>query len=198
VYRCKIGVMQAGFDIEHEICERPATDATFASIDEILGPAAARYYGEGFTCGRHVIDDVRVDMAALSADATVQFGLTLDGRLPTDGVDGVAHPSISVIDCFVVSLQMVQVLMYEMDSLTRQDSDTLWMLSTVLEAPHAWEPYSGPVAARAGITSNHLLALNGRDWRNVTIKGECGGVKLRCSFAHRLPDSAERRVALAA
>jgi hypothetical protein len=197
VYRCKIGVMQAGFDIEHEICERPAADAAYASIDEILGPAATRYYGEGFTCGRHVIDDVRVDMAALRADATVQFGLTLDGRLPTDGVDGASHPSISVIDCFVVSLQMVQVLLYEMDSLTRQDSDTLWMLSTVLEAPEAWEPYSGPVAASAGITSKHLVVLNDRDWRSVTIEGACGGVKLRCSFAHRLPDGAQSRVAVA-
>lgn len=198
VYRCKIGVMQARFEIEHEICKKTATDGAYASIDEAIGPAAARYYGEGFTGGRHVIEDVRVDMDALRADARVQFGLTPDGRPSTDGIDGASQPPVSVIDCFVISLQMVQVLLYEMDSVTRQNSETLWMLSTVLDAPDAQQPYSGPLPARVAITAKHLLALNGRQWRNVDIEGECDGVKLRCSFAHRLPDSSERDAALAA
>jgi hypothetical protein len=189
VYRCKIGLMQAGFEIEHDIHDRAATDASYARIDDILGPATTRYYGEGFTYGRHVIKDVGVDMDRLRADASVQFGLASAAQCPSDGIDGARQPSVSVVDCFVVSLQMVQVLMYEMDAITRQESDTLWMLSTRLNAPDAQQPYPGPLAARAAITAKHLLPLNGRTWRNVAVEGECGGVKLTCSFAHRLPEN---------
>lgn len=196
VYRCKIGVMQAGFEIEHDICHRALADASYASIDEVIGPGTTRYYGEGFKYGHHAIKDVGVDMDGLRADATVQFGLAPQGRLPIDGIDGAFQPSVSVIDCFVVSLQMVQVLMYEMDAITRQKSDTLWMLSTRLDAPDARQPYSSPLAARAAITAKHVLPLNGRAWRNCDIEGECGGVKLKCSFAHRLPKSSELDAAI--
>jgi hypothetical protein len=197
VYRCKIGVMRAGFEIEHGISQRATSRGSFGAVDEIIGPIADRYYGDGFRRGRHSIHDVRVDMDALRADASVQFDFTPKDRVLTDGIDSAGQPAVSVIDCFVVSLQMVQVLMYELDSLTREDSDTLWMLNTVLEAPEAQQPYSDATPAYAAITAKHLLELAGDAWRNVDIEGECGGVKLRCSFAHRLPKRPERATGLA-
>lgn len=189
-YRCKIGVMQARFEIEHEVGSPAINDASHASIDEVLDPPEDRYYGTGFKAGRHAIEDMHVDIEALVANAVVHFSEASDSTLATGGIDGACQPSVSLIDCFVVNLQMAQVLMYEMDSMKRQDSDTLWMLRTRLDAPDAPQNYEGSMPARAEITAKYLLELDGHPWRNADIAGECGGVALRCSFAHRLPEQA--------
>jgi hypothetical protein len=195
VYRCTIGAMRARLEIEHGIARRATAGAVYGSVEEMLGPASARYYGDGFTLGRHAISNVGIDMDALRGYATAGFGSV--GRIPTEGVDGALQPSVTVVDCFVVSLQLVQVLLYELDAVARQDSETLWMLSTVLEAAHVPLPRGPDVAVRAAIACKRLIELNGRVWRNVDVEAECGGVRLRCSLAHRLPHAAGRDAALA-
>jgi hypothetical protein len=88
------------------------------------------------------------------------------------------------VDGFVSVLQLAQILMYELDSLRREDSNTLWMLRTSLErsATHA-----GPVWAE--LTARRVLPVRGARWRNVDIAGGCAGVDLRASFAHELPSA---------
>lgn len=187
VYDCRIGAMRARCEVEHRI-GRPATgEATYASIEDILGAAVPRYYGEGFKFRQQRIEDVRVDMADLRSAATVRVEPTDDSVVPGEGIEGNYQPSLSLIDCFVVDLQLVQVLMYEMDSVRRQDSNTLWMLTTVLDATRPDRPCSVPLETRAAIVKKHLVPLRGGRWRNVEIQGTCGGVSLRSSFAHELP-----------
>jgi hypothetical protein len=191
VYRCAVGVMRARFEIEHVIRERAAAPAAYDSLEELLGAAADRYYGDGFTLGRHAIGDVDVDMDALEARATARFGCA--GPPPAAGIDGALQPCVTVVDCFVSCLQLVQVLLYELDRVTRQESETLWMLSTVLAPASEPAPASGSaIAARAAIVTKRLLELGGRAWRDVDVEGDCGGVGLRCSFAHRLPQATGR------
>lgn len=190
VYDCRIGQMQARCEIEHQIVHRADRAKSYESIEEALGPAESRYYGDGFKARQQHIEDVRVDMATLQSSATVRIESTEQGHAATGGIDGRYHPSLSMIDCFVVNLQMAQVLMYEMDSVQRQDSNTLWMLRTVLDATRPHRPCTEPLEARASISRKHLLPLRGGTWRNVDIVGDCGGVSLRASFAHELPKNA--------
>jgi hypothetical protein len=187
VYDCRIGAMRARCEVEHRI-GRPATGkATYPSIEDVLGAAVPRYYGEGFKFRQQRIEDVRVDMADLWSAAIVRVELTDDSVALGEGIEGDYQPSLSLIDCFVVDLQLVQVLMYEMDSVRRQDSNTLWMLTTVLDATQPDRPCSVPLETRAAIVKKHLVPLRGGRWRNVEIQGACGGVSLRSSFAHELP-----------
>lgn len=192
VFDCAAGVMRARCEIKHQIGQQTTAEGAYGSLEDVLGPAVSRYYGEGFKFRRQVIEDVQVDMDALHADTTVRIEST-QGGVPTEGLEGSYQPSVSMIDCFVVNLQMAQVLMYEMDAVDRQNSNTLWMLQTVLEAPKPNRPFRAPQPAHAGIVGKHLLPLRGRKWRNVDIVGSCGGIDLRCSFAHELPAETARR-----
>ncbi|MGA2828019.1 MAG: AvrD family protein [Streptosporangiaceae bacterium] len=186
-YDCTIGAMQARCEIEHPIAGRAVSERAYASIEDALGPAARRYYGDGFKTRQHRIDDVRLDLATLRAAATVPIGpVGADVPLP-DGIEGNYQPSVSMIDCFVVNLQLVQVLLYELDSIPRQQSNTLWMVKTVLEAAQPHRPYAAAMDTEAAITGKHLLPLRGGTWRNADITGACGGITLRASFAHELP-----------
>lgn len=187
VLDCSVGVMQARCEIEHPIIQRVATAGSYGSIEDILGAAAPRYYGEGFKFRRQLIEDVQVDMDQLRAGAAVQIEPTQQGHPAGEGIEGAYQPSVSLVDCFVVNLQMAQVLMYEMDSLTRENSNTLWMIQTILEAEHPDRPPVAPMEARTAIAAKHRLKLRGGTWRNADIEGELGGVTMRASFAHALP-----------
>ncbi|MGI5467610.1 AvrD family protein [Streptomyces sp. CA-132043] len=103
-----------------------------------------------------------------------------------------------MIDCFVTNLQLAQILMYELDGVRRAESNTLWMLRTVLsadaderpEAGSAGETGSGSLPLHMRLTGKHLLPLRGATWRNVEVAGGLGGISLRCSLAHELPAAA--------
>jgi hypothetical protein len=129
-----------------------------------------------------------VDPRTLKARA--ELGLEDSAGTPRQGVDGLVQPSLSAIDAFVSSLQLAQVLMYELDGVTRAESNTLWMLHTSLELPAVPRPVAERTPVTCSIARKHLLPLRGATWRNVDIAGDCGGVSLRCSFAHELPASA--------
>ena len=189
---CTVGNLRVRTEIEHDVVTRVVEEARHESLEHALGPGERRFWGEGFKKRRHVITDVRVDMDDLAAQADVHFAPEPE---PTrEGIEGDRQPSISLVDAFVVNLQLVQVLMYELDGVSRAESNTLWMMQTVLEsAPvpaELPEHPDRPRLARAALTGKRLLPLRGGIWRSVEVKAELAGVTLRCGFAHELPAGA--------
>jgi hypothetical protein len=185
--------MQAHCEIQHDIAGRVEAAGSYGSVEDLLGPAATRYYGDGFKSSRQLIEDVLVDMATLRADASVRIEPTQDRGIVNEGVEGDYQPSSSLIDCFVVNLQLAQVLMYEMDSIARSESNTLWMIRTVLEAERPDRPCRNSLPASISVAGKHLVSLHGGTWRNTEFVGALGNVNLRCSFAHELPAGAAAR-----
>jgi hypothetical protein len=196
VYDCSVGVMRVTCEIEHPaastadraVAHGEAGGArSHATLEDALGPAHERYYGAGYKSRQHGVEDVRVDMGELRSAGTVRIEPA--GSFPdlTAGIEGQYQPSLSMIDCFVVNLQLAQVLMYEMDSIARQDTNTLWMIKTRLDAERPRRPFGDSVPAQAQITARPLVPLRGGMWRNVDVSAQCGGVTLRSSFAHELP-----------
>lgn len=199
VYDCRIAKMRARCEVEHATGGRTGFSGSHDTLQDLLGPAELRYYGTGFTNYAQHIDSVSADLDELTAEAAVR--LTRDEDAPataataTAGIGGAQRPAPSMIDCFVTNLQLAQILMYELDAVRRADSNTLWMLRTVLTAqgdgPGANVPPGAaparPLPLSTRITGKHLLPLRGGTWRNVEVAGEFAGVSLRCSLAHELP-----------
>lgn len=195
---CTVGSLRVRTEIEHDITARATEPRHYASFDDVLGPGARRFYGEGFKDRRHAITNVRVDMDALHALAEVHFPAEEQGRSVGDGLDGHLQPSVSLVDAFVINLQLVQVLMYELDAVPRSGSNTLWMMQTVLEsaAPQALPHLpDAPLIAQARLTGKRLQSLRGGTWRSVEIEAGLADISLRCAFAHELPAEAAARAA---
>ncbi|GAA3837402.1 AvrD family protein [Streptomyces chiangmaiensis] len=192
VYDCTVGGLRVRCELEHPA---PAgdteTQAVFGSLAEALGEGELRFYGEGFKFRRHTVEEVRVDTPALSAEAEVRFTAVPGSPAATEGVEGEHSDCPSLIDCFVVNLQLAQILMYELDGLSRANSNTLWMMQTVLEAPEhpVPLPVAGQHALRAAteLSGKRLLPLRGSTWRSVDLRGEMAGIGMRAAFAHELP-----------
>ncbi|HEY5835748.1 AvrD family protein [Streptomyces sp.] len=202
VYDCAVGGLRVRCEIEHPTARGTAVDIqdihapgarVHDSLADVLGAAESRFYGEGFKRRRHTIHDVRVDVGALTAEADARFTDEAGSPVPAEGIEGTAQPAISLVDAFVVNLQLAQVLMYELDSLTRESSNTLWMMQTVLEAPRGRrtlrEP-GEPLRTQTGVTGHRLLRLRGGAWRSVDLRGALAGITMRAAFAHELPEDA--------
>ena len=193
-HECRVGSLRVRTEIEHPAGE-PAGDTGHVrhdSLEAALGSPGSRFYGAGFQRRRHVIEDVEVDVDKLTTQATARFVGEPDPGC-AEGLDGGTHPSISLVDCFVVNLQLAQVLMYELDGIRRSESNTLWMMQTVLERAAGTAPLGDPsisLPVETAIISKKPVSLRGATWRTADLRGELGGVSLRSSFAHELPERA--------
>ena len=198
LYDSTVGGLRVRCEIEHSSARGGADlpPVAHATLADALGGAESRFYGEGFKRRRHTIRDVVVGVEALTAQADARF-TEEGGPALGDGIEGATQPALSLIDAFVVNLQLAQVLMYELDSITRETSNTLWMMQTVLEAPrgHIRLPESSePLRARTGITGHRLLPLRGGSWRSVDLRGAVADISMRAAFAHELPEEAAAAV----
>lgn len=190
-FTAHVGVMTARYEIEHAAPVQATEDGAYASLDAVLGPAAGRYYGEGFKLREHTIEDVRADVEASTATATVTTRSLPGYEAVVDGLDGdLLAAGLSPIDCFVTNLQLIQVLLYELDGISRSDSNTLWMQQTVLTAVGPDRLAAEPTTAHAAFTEKWLVPLRGGIWRDVTVSSLLGGYEMQCSFAHELPSNA--------
>jgi hypothetical protein len=187
VYDCAVGVMRARLEIVHPVAHPAGGQWTYQSMEQALGPAAARYYGDGFKTRRQVITDVAVDLDQLVASATVGVEPIGELAVPGGGIEGQFQPTLTMVDAFVTSLQLGQVLLYELDSVPRERSNTLWMVRTTLESDGPPRPYTGELPVQTAVTRKHLLPMRGGKWRNVDFTSSCGGITIRASFAHELP-----------
>jgi len=179
VFECVVGTLTLRCEIEHEPGVPNAEPAEFGTPEELLGEGGPRLFAEGHTSRRQFVEDVVADVAGVTADAAV--------RIETLGGTALSASALTV-DTFVVGLQLGQLLLYELDSVSRARSNTLWMRRTVLDCARPAEPRAprGPVTFR--LENTKLLENSkGQVWRAADIVGEFQGVRLRCSVAHRLP-----------
>lgn len=192
---CQLGQMRARCEIEHPIAQHITVPGAYRSIEDLLGSPMSRYYGEGFKARKQRIEDIHVDMETLQSDACVHVEAIPGMAYGMEGINGNFQPSVSMVDCFVVILQLTQIMMYELDAIRRENSNTLWMIQTVLEEAILPQVQTEtqeilPVHAQSTIRSKHLLPLRGSIWRNLDIVGHCSGITIQSTLAHALSSPA--------
>ncbi|MER7725105.1 AvrD family protein [Streptomyces sp. NPDC096323] len=186
-----VGGMRVRTEVQHpagdDRTRTPDTTSSYASPDALLGAADERYYGTGFTSRAQMIRKVAVDAAHGRADAVVDIAQGPGSVLPMEGTEGLYQPFVGLVDAFVTSLQLGQILMYETDGISRGASNTLWMRTTVLTASASPEPIRYESPLRVQLENSSLLERPDGVWRAVDIVGRLAGNSVRCSVAHRLP-----------
>lgn len=187
-FDCKIDTMKVRCEIVHAHAVASSQSSTHASLDEMLGEAVHRPYGAAFKSRKQDIRNVSVDVDSLSAQADVQILTVDDGHTVDEGLEADYWPSVSMIDCFVTSLQLGQTLLYGLDGVERSASNTLWMRKTVLESSSPCRPASVPFVASVSLVNSQLIEVGGGVWRTADVTGSCHGIQLRCAVAHLMED----------
>ncbi|MEV8443333.1 AvrD family protein [Actinosynnema sp. NPDC051121] len=179
-----VGRMRVRCAAVHDTAEAEQAHGTHPSPEAVLGPAASRYYGTGFVRGSHRIDELSVDVERLRATASVTVH-------PTDadqGIEGAYQPRATAVDFFVTGLQLGQVLLYELDSMRRGASNTLWMRNTHMTLPESHDGLLERVPLMTAIENPKLIEMSGGVWRTADIVAELGGARFTCAVTHQLPN----------
>ncbi|MBT1664915.1 MULTISPECIES: AvrD family protein [Curtobacterium] len=144
--------------------------------------------GDGVYCGVYRSRSPLVEEVELAWDeARATVVVPPLGRRPAEelcGFEAAFQPGLNLVDTFVATLQLGQVLLYRLDTLARAESDTLWMRRTVITVPGSPHP-SVRSDARVRLDRARTLEQDGRSWRLADIVGTFDtGVRVSCSVAH--------------
>ncbi len=188
---CKVGMMQANYEIVHYSEERRTQKSAKVSLDLMLGFGKSRYYGDGFKFRQQRVEKAVFDMESLSAVAEVRIEQIKNHSL-SKGIESYYPIAMTMVDAFVVQLQMAQILLYELDHVKRCDSNTLWMIRTVLETSTPYRidtntEHKNSYKAEVNLVGKRMLKMRNAQWRNIDISGSLGGINMLASFAHEMP-----------
>jgi hypothetical protein len=140
-----------------------------------------RYWGSGF-------HKVAVQLRQLETDnakAKAIMHVIPDDDRRSDFHD--RNMPISIIDVFVAALQLGQVLVYNIDHISRADSNTMWMRNTsIITTNTAYDTGDGlPISV--SVEKATILSQKGKFWRTARIRAQVGNTDLCCDVAHQLP-----------
>ncbi|GAB7103047.1 AvrD family protein [Streptomyces phaeofaciens JCM 4814] len=180
---CTVGAMSVQVEAEHPTGEEHFAEGSYADSAELDGPWNTAPFGVSHHERAQYLEDVRADASEGTADAR----LTL-----VDGQDVAKGQGPTAVDLFVCALQLGQVLLYELDDLTRAESNTLWMRRTTIEAvPASDGPRSdGPRSDdrfRVALGRSTALPTAEGTWRTAVITASLGDLRMSCNVAHLLP-----------
>lgn len=187
---CRVGGMTLRLDVDHELGRAVGDTATNTPM------SAIGVYYDGYRGREHSITAVELDADALEVRADVLVGAAASASasstprstsLDRAGSESAYAPAVSLIDAFVVALQLGQILLYRLDGIERGTSNTLWMRRTVIcaDSPHRPANRSYPVTAR--LADPLVIQARGGTWRTGEIDCALAGVSVRCAVTHQLP-----------
>ncbi|MGW4114052.1 AvrD family protein [Actinosynnema sp. NPDC004786] len=142
-----------------------------------------------------VADLVDVEVAPGSAEvsATVVYRTGQAEGESFPEIESRYPESVTFAEAFADMLQLGQVGLYALDGVSRADSGTLWMRSTLFEATSPLRPRVPGDRITAEIRSPRVVTMRGRRWRVATLRSRRASMTLSCSVAHALPESGRGR-----
>ncbi|NUV61569.1 AvrD family protein [Streptomyces sp. CAI-85] len=176
---CTIGAMSVQVEAEHPTGVEHRAEGRYGDSAELDGLWNHAPFGVSHHERAQFLEDVVADASAGTADAR----LTL-----VDGQDVPKGQAPTAVDLFVCALQLGQVLLYELDDLTRAGSNTLWMRRTSIEVTPVPDGASGSDGRfRVLLGRSNALPTAEGTWRTARITASLGDLRMSCDVAHLLP-----------
>ena len=98
----------------------------------------------------------------------------------------VEQPQLSFVELFISTLQLGQLLLYRMDHLKRENSNTLWMRKTVLKKLND-RRLNTPIKISTQLRNTRKIQMGGDTWRCADIYGNIQNIfEVTCSVAHKI------------
>ncbi|MFK0007491.1 AvrD family protein [Paenarthrobacter sp. NPDC090520] len=180
--------MKAVLELHHPLCVASKANLRTENPDALVGDAARRVYGDIYKSRDTDILDVTLDVAVPSGSATALVTEAPNVRSEPIGLEGAYQPGLSLMEAFVTTLQLGQVLLYELDGVTRAQSNTLWMRRTVITASAPPSSILDGLPLNVQLRRPRVLPLNGSNWRCADIEGRIGShLVITCDVAHEIP-----------
>jgi Pseudomonas avirulence D protein (AvrD) len=189
----RVAAMRTRLEMVHEEGTGASTGRSGPLPGHLLGERYPGHYGPVFSDHRQTIRHLVLDLGEGTARAQVELGLA--GHRAVHCGETASGRAATMLDGFVTALQLGQALLYETDGISRSDSGTLWMRSTVIRASRPRPAPSTSLGTTATLSDVELVHNRGETWRTAVIEGELQGVTTHCAVAHRLSPAVATRLA---
>ncbi|WP_054816141.1 AvrD family protein [Nocardia arizonensis] len=145
------------------------------------------YFLDGVKDHTLTATDIVIDDDATRITGRHEISVGVEGGYV--GAESAYWNSVSPIDVIVGAAQLSQILLYQMDSLDRASSNTLWMrkLEFCTDSPRrpTSEVFDGTVEVRRA----PVIDRGGKRWRSADLLiKEFQGLTGSCLLAHQLPE----------
>lgn len=185
-FECRVGSIKVRTQVEHDAGDKQPRPAVFDSPAAVLGETWNPYHGNGHKFGTRTIERVRLS----PPDGTAQALATVSPASRADPVNGLGSwytPALSMVDGIVISAQVAQALLYEVDGISRDDTSTLWMRRFTAKQKTPHQPIATPFICALSTASSRLRDMRGAKWRMADLDVHMLGVEGSFSLAHALP-----------
>lgn len=148
----------------------------------------AHYFSEHLKNVKHNIGDISFGENSIACVVSREEMK----RVSYNGIGNLLANTISILEWLIIFSQMGQLLAYEIDSINRQESETLWMKNVKAEIDLS-VTYNKPLFVSGGIVKSSLLNIKSKMWRIFEMAGSAdnGNVRFEGKIAHVLPNSKE-------
>ncbi len=169
----------------------------FADVDDALGPERKRFFSYGFRNVGHNIYEVQVDIP--NSRITALVDVFFNGAWSTKA--GCTRPDVHVssIDMIRIAGQLVQVLMYLKDGITRDQSNNLWLREIEIKATKPVENLVG-MPVEISLESQYHPPRDGSagplsHFATVTANMGNGAFLIKGKVCYKLPEGVDPRSA---
>ncbi|HEY3690532.1 MAG TPA: AvrD family protein [Pseudonocardiaceae bacterium] len=156
---------------------RPTAN-TYATIDNLLGPASSRFFGSGFRRVTHDVADAVVDQSAgtMTARATVSY--PADWSLKSAGQ--LLTPHLSTIDAAIISVTLTETYLTHVLDLDEDQRRNMWLSRLVIRAGNTPQEQLADFA----ISATNVATTAHGDTAMSVFDCRVGGLRTRCEIVH--------------
>lgn len=187
--RCRVVSMAAEVRVAHADAGLCLASIASPSEEALVGPGSSRLYGDLWSRRQVTLESVRLSPLESVASARLSF-VEEQVQGVRQGMESAHVGEPSPLEYFVASLQLGQVLLYELDRVTRASSSTLWMRKTritITPRPLTGLPPRFEAVLNVRLKNPRIVEKAGEKWRCADVVGSTPQAEVVCSVAHRIP-----------
>lgn len=141
-------------------------------------------YNSGYKRAIHKIKNVQINVPHLQASASV----SIKNKISNDRMRGLGSNYLGsnlLTDHYLTTGQLIQVLLYELDNINRDESNNLWVREV---KTHYSEPfYRNTSEIFIKVTDTKIVNLKNDEWRLATIEAKQENISSVIKVSHILP-----------
>jgi len=161
-----------------------ANSSLYYNYASILDNYKRNLYTNGYKCSYHNVTDIKLN--SLDQEATSKIILKQDySDINFNGL-GSKYLNVNLItDHILATGQLIQVLLYEMDNIKRDESNNLWLRELTLNYPI---PFTKTISSNhIKSTESRIIAMKNENWRLTAIEVTHENIKSIFKVSHKLP-----------
>lgn len=167
-FKLKLGGFILNLEVDHSGSAAKCTNGpiTFKSLNEIFSPDRQAYYGDQYA---HIMHHINInEKSASEIEGELKFEKTSDYN-PTSGIGAAYSGCYNPLDLMICGAQLSQVLVYQIDQLSRENTKNLWMRSVKVVCPQPLIK-GGTFPITVETKKTRLITKGNERWRMADLR----------------------------